>query len=297
MAGLSALGFTYWTIPTPYPPFAWAPEARGVFGLGPFKHSLSGVAVEEFSKSENFPLKLDRRMAAEFAFPVQIRVRRDLIGYSLNSEASFEERRRLEATLLEAMSSSVSTYHPLPGSKSQPNPMTNELLDSLRAKGLMFEAPWTNADLAKNFGRFWPDARGVGLTSADALTAVWVNHEHHLEVVGVGPPEACWKAVSELLSSLNNLQFQARKGHGTTVSCVVGLPRVGMHENFFLLCAKLRVCPVMLKGGLVNIVSFETVGLEPEETVIRTTTAVAELLEIEKKSPREADARIATLLG
>lgn len=164
--GFALLGLTWYTKPRSYPPLSWSREALEfpwhiAAGLGPFSY---------YCPEKGRTCKLPNR--------------RNLLAFPLNSVSSFQNRREVESTLLGELRrvAPEGVYYPLPGSLSQTGPPAP--MDSLRQRGLVFEAPWTPEDLSLNCGRFWPDARGVFLVNEKL--AVWINHEDHLQAVGEG---------------------------------------------------------------------------------------------------------------
>ena len=257
------------------------------------------VLWEKFSKKKNFDLvKVNEK------FPLLVKpvpneprvttsLRLNLSG-DFNSVISFEDRRKNEEIVCEVLQQTVGgTYHPLCGNMSREHvgtpSMTDGMLDVLRSQELMFEAPWTTFDLSAGLGRHWPDARGVWLveSSADAQIVVWVNHEDHMEIVGVSGD-----AVS-LVSRLGKIRAEISKhlpiakseefgylsvkpefsGTGLTVSQTLRLDRIGSHEKFSQIARFFGLHVTDLGDRKYHLVSTERFGISAEEATARAVAA------------------------
>jgi hypothetical protein len=353
VVGLSALGFTWYTRPEPYPPSQWSKEAKKFpdhvsRGLGPLlyyypekgvrtpidripdnlKSSVSSIeelmcvrpgidcgvneynsglvmqdtssyrfaekTVEKFKKSDRlaFSQKSPSLMA-----PVCVSMKRNLKSLPFMSSISFEGRRQVEDQVLSVLEGH-GTYYPLIGSRSTGSkPMSKIMLDVLRSQGLVFEAPWTAYDLSTGIGRHWPDARGVFLVTPDETgteIVVWVNHEDHVELVGIrqdGDAEKILNCIEKISAKFDTVKDSAIFGHlttkpensgiGMTVSYQCDLSKLSKHKRFVELCGKLRVKPMAIGNGIFNIASFEKFGLTEKDCIDRTRSSVAKLIELE----------------
>ena len=193
--GLGLVGAAWLTKPESYPPLG---STVAKPGLGPFAYYQPEVGATAHlgvnKPRENDPnaqfrvARSDEDYATLDHLPEPNLVkgtsifRGNLIQYPFNSVSTFSERRAVEKEIVDTLrNTKCGEYFALPGSRSgvADRCLTETEMDELRARGAVFEAPWTPRDLSLDCGRFWPDARGVARTEA---TTVWVNHEDHLEV-------------------------------------------------------------------------------------------------------------------
>jgi len=152
-----------------------------------------------------------------------------LRGFTLPPSNSFQERRDLEKKITDALlnlgkadSACYASYadadktaladlfkghyHPLPGSKSNPqgadldlpNGMSKEKGDALLAKGNLFQEPDSTLLLCGGMGRHWPDARGIFHNDLENLF-VWLNEEDHMRIVSMqGDKKTCTPAGKDM---------------------------------------------------------------------------------------------------
>jgi hypothetical protein len=295
----------------------------------------SGLAMQSESSYETMKERIDLfeknlvkrgnipSISSKADVPVSVSVKRNLKGHAFNSSISFKERREIESKILNAISKIPGSYHPLPGSKSTSHPPASPvLLDVLRLRGLVFEAPWEPFDLVIGTGRHWPDARGVYIVSHEGREdgidiAIWVNGEDHLEVVGVGEDgdmKKIYEAVEKVVSKIsievarNDVRgFLTTKpedsGIAVRCSATANLRTLSLHKSFASLCRALRLRPVVLDkhGGMFNLLNVERFELAPSEAVSRTQSAVSILVEIDSllhsnRTALDGEKRIAQIL-
>lgn len=263
---------------------------------------------KRFSKQGSIaPKNLTQRI------PVWIHVKRNLASTPFASYITFEERRRVEQTLVDALLAidPSGTYHAFPESRSMMTNMSHMLHDLLRSRGLVFEAPWRVYDLSCGFGRHWPDARGVFLTSSG--DAVWINGEDHVEIVAEGDMTAASKRVMDWTDSLGRrLSFATDEkngymtlkpedaGTGLKVSASVGMGRLSRHPNFSSVCNKLRINAVPVDSETFSVSTIERFGITNEDAIARAESAIATVVAIEDAllaNAPEGESMIAQLLA
>ena len=255
-----------------------------------------------YMRKDNYDLERLRKLVPEIRSGdssnrnVFISVRMNMKNSPFNSVVSFEERRKNEAIICDVLAKTVGgSYHPLCGNMSRVSlgivPMSERMLDVLRSQQLMFEAPWTTFDLSAGLGRHWPDARGVWVISSSQEEPIvaWINHEDHLELVGVSnDPISLVKKLDKMREDIGGqLESVAKSsefgyvsvkpemsGNGLIVSDMITLERLGMHKKFRIL-AKIFGIHVSELGGKneYHFVSTERFNISPSEAVERAVTA------------------------
>lgn len=230
---------------------------------------VSGVRMFTSKDYEEFePLMTEMRAkrknsnyfaSTPLGVPATVSMKRNLADRDFNSVVGLLERREIEKLIVDTVKNFFpdSSYHGLRGNLANPDKqMSAYLEDVLRARGLLFEAPWTVYDLSCGTGRHWPDARGVIVV--DSNTVVWVNGEDHLEIVAVSEngdiTQAMGKAnsVSERIETALKLAKDEKNGYLTmkpensgesssSVRTTVSLPIFARHPKFHQVCAKLHV--------------------------------------------------------
>jgi len=262
------------------------------------KDKLREIAVKyskrsfDMNKWDTELLSLTRALSKES--PVRVSMRLNM-GEDFNSVVSFEDRRKTESIVCDILASTVGgSYHPLCGNKSREHvgvqSMTSGMLDVLRSQELMFEAPWTTFDLSAGLGRHWPDARGVWLVESqdDYQIVVWVNHEDHIEIVGisddgVGLTKKMETMRQEIASKLPSIARSDEFGYlsvkpeysgtGLTVAKTVRLDRLASHPRFSQLTKCLGLQVTDLGNRNYQLVSTERFGVTLEEATARAVAA------------------------
>jgi len=140
-----------------------------------------------------------------------VRASRSLSGFRFPPAMTLEERTEVEHRVARALCSFQGTlkgeYYPLQGSQTyapRPNGMCQKDEETLRAAGLLFEAPDSTMRLCTGAGRHWPEGRGVFVNASRSFT-VWVNEQEHLRLVAVRQGDALPSAFAELVSALDLL--------------------------------------------------------------------------------------------
>jgi creatine kinase len=146
----------------------------------------------------------------KYVHTARVRTGRSVSGYCLPPCNSFEERRKLEKAITDALLTMAGElagtkeggggYFPLPGSKSNPqnnpdlaNGMSEAYGKELLAMGNLFQEPDSTLLLSGGMGRHWPDARGIFHNDQKNLF-VWLNEEDHMRVVSMqGKKGTCTK--------------------------------------------------------------------------------------------------------
>jgi creatine kinase len=166
---------------------------RARHGFGPEKgNHVSNMNVEDLSTVDMDPF-------CKYVHTARVRTGRSVSGYTLPPSNSFQERRRLEKAITDALATMTGElegkpengggYFPLPGSKSNPQGnyefgMPEAYGKELLAMGNLFQEPDSILLLSGGMGRHWPDARGIFHNNNKNLF-VWLNEEDHMRIVSM----------------------------------------------------------------------------------------------------------------
>merc|ERR1719204_2546184 len=127
----------------------------------------------------------------KYVLTTRVRTGRSVRGFQLPPRISFEERRKLEKlvvnALLEMDGDLKGEYFPLHGSRSwaeKPNGMSHEKERELRSCGNLFQEPDSTLLLASGMARHWPDARGV-FHNHEKNLFIWFGEEDHMRIVSM----------------------------------------------------------------------------------------------------------------
>jgi len=127
----------------------------------------------------------------KYVLTTRVRTGRSVRGFKLPPQITFEERRRLEKLVVNALlkmeGDLAGEYFPLHGSRSweaKPNGMTHEKENELRSCGNLFQEPDSTLLLASGMARHWPDARGV-FHNHDKNLFIWFGEEDHMRIVSM----------------------------------------------------------------------------------------------------------------
>jgi creatine kinase len=127
----------------------------------------------------------------KYVLTTRVRTGRSVRGFKLPPVIGFEERRKLESAVVEALlgmeGDLKGDYFPLHGSRSyaaKPEGMDHATEESLRSCGNLFQEPDSTLLLASGMGRHWPDGRGIFCNDKRNLF-VWLNEEDHLRIVSM----------------------------------------------------------------------------------------------------------------
>lgn len=146
----------------------------------------------------------------KYVLTTRVRTGRSVRGFKLPPVISFEDRRKLEGCVVEALLSMdgdlKGEYFPLHGSKSFPakmGGMTEAEEEDLRSRGNLFQEPDSTLLLASGMGRHWPDGRGIFCNENKNLF-VWLNEEDHLRIVSMqgdrGKPTTEGKQIKDVFA-------------------------------------------------------------------------------------------------
>merc|ERR1711881_672907 len=169
------------------PLFEQVTRARHGFMTG---NHVSNMNVEDLSKVDMDPF-------CRYVHTARVRTGRSVSGYCLPPCNSFEERRKLEKAITDAL---LTMGGELPGSKANPqndpdfaSGMSEAYGKELLAMGNLFQEPDSTLLLSGGMGRHWPDARGIFHNDQKNLF-VWLNEEDHMRVVSMqGKKGTCSK--------------------------------------------------------------------------------------------------------
>ena len=153
-------------------------------GYGPDAQHPTNLNVAELSTTKIDP-------DGKYVITSRCRTGRSVRGFRLPPCCDFEERRKLEATIVKSLltleDDLKGDYYPLAGSRSyapKPNGMSLEKEEELRNAGNLFQEPDSTLLLSSGCGRHWPDARGI-YHNDDANLFVWVNEEDQMRIVSM----------------------------------------------------------------------------------------------------------------
>jgi len=129
--------------------------------------------------------------STKYVLTTRVRTGRSIRGFQLPPVISFEERRKLEKLVVNALlqmeGDLAGEYFPLHGSRSwkaKPNGMSHEKEEELRSCGNLFQEPDSTLLLASGMARHWPDARGV-FHNNDKNLFIWFGEEDHMRIVSM----------------------------------------------------------------------------------------------------------------
>lgn len=127
----------------------------------------------------------------KYVLTTRVRTGRSVKGFQLPPRISFEDRRKLENLVVDALlqmeGDLKGDYYPLNGSRSyapKPTGMTHEKEEELRSCGNLFQEPDSTLLLASGMARHWPDARGV-FHNNDKNLFIWIGEEDHMRIVSM----------------------------------------------------------------------------------------------------------------
>jgi len=127
----------------------------------------------------------------KYVLTTRVRTGRSVRGFKLPPQITFEERRRLEKLVVNALlkmeGDLAGEYFPLNGSRSweaKPTGMSHEKENELRSCGNLFQEPDSTLLLASGMARHWPDARGV-FHNHDKNLFIWFGEEDHMRIVSM----------------------------------------------------------------------------------------------------------------
>merc|ERR1719204_653308 len=127
----------------------------------------------------------------KYVLTTRVRTGRSVKGFQLPPRISFEDRRKLEQLVVDALlkmeGDLKGDYYPLNGSRSyapKPTGMTHEKEEELRSCGNLFQEPDSTLLLASAMARHWPDARGV-FHNHDKNLFIWFGEEDHMRIVSM----------------------------------------------------------------------------------------------------------------
>jgi len=127
----------------------------------------------------------------KYVLTTRVRTGRSIRGFQLPPVITFEDRRKLEKLVVNALlqmeGDLAGEYFPLHGSRSwapKPNGMSHEKEEELRNCGNLFQEPDSTLLLASGMARHWPDARGVFHNHAKNLF-IWFGEEDHMRIVSM----------------------------------------------------------------------------------------------------------------
>ena len=153
-------------------------------GYGPEAKHPTDLDVSKLSQTPIDP-------EGKYVLTTRCRTGRSVKGFRLPPCVGFEERRKLEATIVKSLltlkDDLAGDYFPLHGSKSyeaKPDGMSLEKEEELRSNGNLFQEPDSTLLLSSGCGRHWPDARGI-YHNNDGNLFVWVNEEDQMRIVSM----------------------------------------------------------------------------------------------------------------
>jgi len=127
----------------------------------------------------------------KYVLTTRVRTGRSIRGFQLPPVISFEDRRKLEKLVVNALlqmeGDLAGEYFPLHGSRSweaKPNGMSHAKEEELRSCGNLFQEPDSTLLLASGMARHWPDARGV-FHNHEKNLFIWFGEEDHMRIVSM----------------------------------------------------------------------------------------------------------------
>jgi len=144
-------------------------------------------------------LKTNIDPTGKYILTSRIRTGRSVRGIKLPPSIGYNERRKLEGLVVEALLrlgeydscegkiSLKGDYFPLNGSTSyakKPTGMSKEKEEELRSNGNLFQEPDSTLLLCSGMGRHWPDGRGIFHNDEQNLF-VWICEEDHMRIISM----------------------------------------------------------------------------------------------------------------
>lgn len=268
----------------------------------------------------------------KYVLTSRVRTGRSIKGFTLPPSNTFEERRQLEALIVEALMSLdgdlKGDYFPLHGSQSyapKPGGMTHEKEEELRAGGNLFQEPDSTLLLSSGCGRHWPDARGI-FHNEKSNCFVWVNEEDQMRIVSMQEGDdiaAVFKRFVKLCEGVKvvlkakgkefmhteHLGFiltcPSNLGTGLRAGSLVKLPLLSARPDFKQICSKKGLqargqggVDCAAKGGVYDISNADRLGKSEVELVNIMIEGVAQFVkwEMELEGGKSIDDEIKKLM-
>jgi len=199
-------------------------------------------------------VKTDMDPSGEYVKTSRIRTGRSVRGFNLPPCNSFEERRKLEKAIVDALKTLkgdlAGSYFPLHGSNSNPcgdmpEGMTHDKEKDLLSRGNLFQEPDSTLLLSGGMGRHWPDARGIYHNEGQNLF-VWLNEEDHMRIVSMQKGRDMGEVAIRFMRACNEVEATGLKfmqndhlgwiltcpsnlGTGLRAGCQVSLRELNLH--------------------------------------------------------------------
>jgi creatine kinase len=199
-------------------------------------------------------VKTDMDPSGEYVKTSRVRTGRSVRGYNLPPCNSFEERRKLEKAIVDALMTLkgdlAGAYFPLHGSNSNPcgdmaEGMTHDKEKDLLSRGNLFQEPDSTLLLSGGMGRHWPDARGIYHNEGQNLF-VWLNEEDHMRIVSMQKGRDMGEVAARFMRACNEVEATGLKfmqndhlgwiltcpsnlGTGLRAGCQVSLKELNAH--------------------------------------------------------------------
>lgn len=160
--------------------------------------------------------------SGKYVLSCQVRAIRNIKGFRFPPAMTSDDRTQVEQLVARAMRSLHpglrGVYLPLTGSKSynaRQGGMDLFEARSLKAAGLYFSEPTSQAQLASGVGRSWPHGRGI-FASSDRNLAVQVNNRDHVNIVSVQRGDDLQTAYRELQKGMEVIHEVLRRARPLT---------------------------------------------------------------------------------
>lgn len=247
--------------------------------------------------------------AGKYLVSTCVRVARNLGALCFLPFCSSAERREVERittkALLQIQGESQGGYLPLCGSYSyvpKIGGMPAEKEKELQQQDLVFGPPKDAFHLSSGFGKAWPDARGVFLSSS-MQSGVRINEKEHLVFWAMQKDENIKEAFKRAydmegvvresimrdgycFASSSRLGYISTTpeglGTGLRVSAMLKIPLLGARPDFKDICAGLTLQVAVCKGDAFEVSNGQGLGKTEVEQVNAFLVACSKVVEAEQ---------------
>jgi len=281
-----------------------------------------------FGPNAKHPTDLDlKRMhtkrldpTGKYVLTTRVRTGRSIKGTLLPPSCTFEGRRELEKTIVNALNNLKGDlegeYFPLGGSKSwaaKPTGMSAEKEEELRSAGNLFQEPDSTLLLSSGCGRHWPDARGI-YHNKDSNCFVWVNEEDQMRIVSMQKGDDIQSTFGRFIRLCDEVQkvlkadgqdfmhndhlgyiltCPSNLGTGLRAGAMVKIPLFSARADFKQICGFMGLqarggggVDSEAKGGIYDISNADRLGKSELELVNVMIEGVAQIVEWEQALER-----------
>jgi len=278
-------------------------------------YAADAIHPTNLNLDDVIPTKLDP--TGKYVLTARVRTGRSVQGFRLPPAIQFEERRKLEGLVVNALlkleGELKGDYFPLHGSRSYETKMggmSPDKEEELRSAGNLFQEPDSTLLLSSGCGRHWPDARGIFHNDSQNCF-VWLNEEDHIRIVSMEKGDDIQNVFGRFVKLCNGVQevlkadgygFMHTEHLGYLLSCpsnlgtglragvMVKIPLLSSQADFRDKCAAIGLqarggggVDSEAKGGIYDISNADRLGKSEVDLVNVLITGVLELIKQEQE--------------